>query len=235
MKLKLRLTDPDGVLESIRNAIAAGGEEVVVDVEIVSDKPRFDRTAYMRELMRKRRANPKPVVAAPPPPEPVPPKPTRKPRVKAVPAPQQPMPAIPASLNTEEFRVAWQRWLDHRTNTKRAPVSAVAAGLQLDELAAMGCATAIESINQSIKGGWQSLQPIRKHYENGSGNHRKLDRNDGNSNGEFLAAQSKAYVETTAGKVKAKMQQFADGPTQGVQPGEVPGSGGDGGCGEEHS
>lgn len=230
MKLKLRLTDPDGVLESIRNAIAVGGEEVVVDVEIVSDKPRFDRTAYMRELMRKRRANPKPVVADPPIPEPAPPKPPRKPRAKAVQSPQQPMPAIPDSLNTEEFRVAWQRWLDHRANAKRLPVSSVAACLQLDELAVWGCELSVKSINQSIQGGWQA---IRKHYENGSGNHRKLDRNDGNSNGEFLAAQSKAYVETTAGKVKARMQRFADGPAKGVQTVEVEGSGGDGGSGEE--
>ena len=227
MKLKVRLLDPDGVLESIRNAIASGGEEVVVDVEIVSSgKPKFDRTAYMRELMRKRRANPKPAAIQ----TPEQPKPQiKKPRAKAEKPVQPPMPDIPEPLSTDEFRVAWKNWLDHRAS-KRLPVTPVAARLQLDELAGWGSVVAVESINQSIKGGWQS---IRKPNENSSAS-RTINRNDGNSNGGFLSANSKAYVETTAQKVRARMQGFANGTAEGLQPGEVSGGVGDGGGGQGH-
>jgi hypothetical protein len=66
---------------------------------------------------------------------------------------------LPPELDSDEFKAAWQEWLDFRRKVKRKPVSATAAGKQLKELADWGQAGAIASIQQSIKNDWQGLFP----------------------------------------------------------------------------
>lgn len=65
---------------------------------------------------------------------------------------------IPPTLDTPEFRESWATWLKDRYDRRKA-VTATAAKAQLDKLAKVGVAKAIETINNSIANGWAGLFP----------------------------------------------------------------------------
>lgn len=63
---------------------------------------------------------------------------------------------IPQPLDTDAFRTAWERWVQHRKET-RHPLKPTTIESQLKALAVMGEAKAIAAIEQSILNGWQGL------------------------------------------------------------------------------
>lgn len=69
--------------------------------------------------------------------------------------------ALPAELDTVEFRERWQAWAAYRRK-KRKPISEDAAKRQLEELVRYGPSGAIESINASIANDWQGIFPPKK-------------------------------------------------------------------------
>ena len=74
---------------------------------------------------------------------------------------------IPETLDTPDFRAAWGEWLAYRRERK-ATCSARTLSKQLAMLAELGPAVAIESIENSIRGGWQGLfQPKAEGNHNG--------------------------------------------------------------------
>jgi hypothetical protein len=70
---------------------------------------------------------------------------------------------IPESLDTPEFRAAWQRWLDYRRDVRRKPVSPQAAESTLQNLALWGRRKAMRAIEEAMRNDWQSIhQPTGK-------------------------------------------------------------------------
>jgi hypothetical protein len=67
-----------------------------------------------------------------------------------------PLPPIPASLDTPDFRAAWARWLRHRRE-KRATLNPTTADSQLRTFEKWGEARAIAAIENSIFRGWTGL------------------------------------------------------------------------------
>jgi hypothetical protein len=82
--------------------------------------------------------------------------------------------ALPESLQTAEFRAAWERWCKHRRE-KRKSLTETSVSEQIAELAEWGNDRAIAAIRLSIKKGWQgifedsSTQSNGKPSGNGSG------------------------------------------------------------------
>lgn len=79
---------------------------------------------------------------------------------------ETPLPPIPESIDSPEFREAWASWIAHRKE-KREPIRFTSATRQLKQLAAMGPARAIACIEHTIFKGWTGLrepEPDRNGY-----------------------------------------------------------------------
>lgn len=70
--------------------------------------------------------------------------------------PKAPLPSVPASLDTPEFRAAWADWLAYRAEARK-PVLATSAESQFKRLAAMGPTSAAAAIRHSIAQGYQGI------------------------------------------------------------------------------
>lgn len=68
--------------------------------------------------------------------------------------------AIPESLNTPDFLVAWSDWITYRKE-KKQQVTPSTATRQLKKLAAYPVTVAIGMIEQSIEKGWQGLFELK--------------------------------------------------------------------------
>jgi len=66
---------------------------------------------------------------------------------------------LPSELDSEEFRSAWSEFLEFRKEQRFKPLKPKSVISQWSELATWGKASAIESIRQSIRQGWQGLFP----------------------------------------------------------------------------
>lgn len=71
-----------------------------------------------------------------------------------------PLPDLPATLDTPEMREAWTRWLAVRSAAKK-PVRAPGAAQCFRDFHQWGIHGSIESINESIRNGYQGLFPPR--------------------------------------------------------------------------
>jgi hypothetical protein len=60
---------------------------------------------------------------------------------------------LPLSLDTEEFRATWERWLVYRREIRK-PLKPSTEAAQLKKLAGWGSAKAVTSLEQSITNGW---------------------------------------------------------------------------------
>lgn len=79
---------------------------------------------------------------------------------------------IPPSLDTPEFRAAWERWKTHRREIRHTLKPTTAAS-QLRTLEAWGVARAIAAIDHTVFKGWQGLvepQETRQAASNGTTN-----------------------------------------------------------------
>lgn len=65
-------------------------------------------------------------------------------------------PIIPPSLDTKEFRKAWDLWMKHRTEIKK-PLKPTTIHLQIKKLEEMGVERAIRALQHSIENGWQGI------------------------------------------------------------------------------
>ena len=84
---------------------------------------------------------------------------SREPGTSSVPVPGATVTAlIPVSLDTVEFREAWDDWLDYRRE-RRAVTTPQTKLAQLELLSEMGPAEAVKCIKKSITNGWQGLFP----------------------------------------------------------------------------
>lgn len=63
---------------------------------------------------------------------------------------------IPSEIDSLAFREAWARWVEYRAELKKR-LTPKSAAMQLKMLAGLGESAAIESIEQSIRNGWQGL------------------------------------------------------------------------------
>lgn len=70
---------------------------------------------------------------------------------------------IPAPLpwDSPDFTAAWNDWVSFRAEIKE-PITPTARKIQLRKLKAMGKASAIESIENSINAGWTGLFPPKQ-------------------------------------------------------------------------
>jgi uncharacterized protein YdaU (DUF1376 family) len=66
---------------------------------------------------------------------------------------------IPTELDSDEFRVAWGRWVEYRKSLRRV-LTIQTMNIQLSQLAKVGTAKAIACIDASIAAGWQGLFPF---------------------------------------------------------------------------
>lgn len=69
---------------------------------------------------------------------------------------------IPLSLDTPEFRQAWDDWFAYRREAKLSPWKPVTARLKLAELEALGPAAAVEAIRRSIGNGYLGIFPGKR-------------------------------------------------------------------------
>ena len=67
---------------------------------------------------------------------------------------------IPDVLQNPDFLKAWDDWLNHRRQSRKA-LTAQTQYKQLEFLAGMGAVIAVQSIQQSILNGWQGLFPVK--------------------------------------------------------------------------
>ncbi len=82
-----------------------------------------------------------------------------------------PLPSIPDALKTPEFEAAWNDWIaDRKTRGKK--VTALAAARQLKQLEAWGVTKAIQSIEKSIRNGYQGLFEPHDEHHNSNGSAR---------------------------------------------------------------
>jgi hypothetical protein len=65
---------------------------------------------------------------------------------------------IPPELDTPEFIAAWDEWAAFRRR-KKAKLTTVSTKLQLEDLAPLGVAKAIECLRSSMKNGWTGIFP----------------------------------------------------------------------------
>jgi hypothetical protein len=67
---------------------------------------------------------------------------------------------IPQNLQNQDFAKSWDDWILFRIEKKK-PISDRSATSQLKHLSSMGCALAIECIEQSIRNDWQGLFDVK--------------------------------------------------------------------------
>lgn len=82
-----------------------------------------------------------------------------------------PFEAIPAALESPQFRAAWAEWLSYRRGRRLSSREATLRK-QLDFLASFGVDGAADSIHQSIRNGWQGLfeprtRAVQPHFLDG--------------------------------------------------------------------
>lgn len=78
---------------------------------------------------------------------------------------------IPASLQNDRFRIAFDLWEKHRKEIKK-PNTPTARTQQLNKCAEWGIERAIKAIEHSIAGGYQGIfEPNQNGNSNGNGNH----------------------------------------------------------------
>lgn len=70
---------------------------------------------------------------------------------------KNPLPPLPADLQTPEFEAAWQDWLTFRAE-KKVPLTPTTAKMQFAKFATWGIARSIEVIQHTIAMGWQGLR-----------------------------------------------------------------------------
>lgn len=66
--------------------------------------------------------------------------------------------AIPPSIDTPRFRAAWQAWIEHRREIRK-PLTRHTAIQQVKRFGNLGVDVSVETIRESIIGGWQGLFP----------------------------------------------------------------------------
>jgi hypothetical protein len=64
---------------------------------------------------------------------------------------------IPPTLDTPEFRTAWDEWLQHRRQIKK-PLQPLSQQKQLDEFTSWGPDRAIAAIDHTIRKSWQGIR-----------------------------------------------------------------------------
>lgn len=81
--------------------------------------------------------------------------------------------AIPAGLNSADFRAAWAEWLAYRRE-RRLGVQPMTINRQLRKLAAIGPEAAAACIETSITNGWQGLFPDQQRTAPGHAGRNRL-------------------------------------------------------------
>lgn len=76
--------------------------------------------------------------------------------------------ALPIELDSDEFRIAWGDWIQHRSEIKKPLKPKMASG-QLSMLAEIGCARAVAMIRHTIAMGWQGLREPDGSHVNSQG------------------------------------------------------------------
>lgn len=64
---------------------------------------------------------------------------------------------IPLELNTPEFKKAWEDWIQHRKEIKKA-LTVQSVKMQMGDFVKWGAPRAIAAINYTIKRGWQGIR-----------------------------------------------------------------------------
>lgn len=67
---------------------------------------------------------------------------------------------FPPSFNAPDFKDAWDRWIAYKKEIRKK-MTATTAKMQAKTLSKMGKALAIESIDQSIRNGWQGIFDVK--------------------------------------------------------------------------
>lgn len=65
---------------------------------------------------------------------------------------------IPPTIDTPRFRAAWQAWIEHRREIRK-PLTRHTAIQQVKRFGILGVDVSVETIRESIIGGWQGLFP----------------------------------------------------------------------------
>jgi uncharacterized protein YdaU (DUF1376 family) len=86
---------------------------------------------------------------------------------------------IPSELDSDEFRVAWGRWVEYRKSLRKA-LTIQTMNIQLSQLAKVGTVKAVACIDASIAAGWQGLFPF-------SENKSKTSTHTSNDKSEYAA------------------------------------------------
>jgi hypothetical protein len=69
---------------------------------------------------------------------------------------------FPTNLDTPEFHKAWGDYCDYRKQSRYAKLKPASVQSQLSTLASWGQEDAIQSIQTTIRNGWQGLFPVRR-------------------------------------------------------------------------
>lgn len=114
---------------------------------------------------------------------------------------------LPESLNTPEFRVAWDNWLKDR-KLRRKPVTDYAEELQIKKLEPFGSARAISFIELAIEKGWTGIitddeRSTRKKYQ-GSDGENPRNRRTYNEGVDDSAALLASRLEREAAAIAAE-------------------------------
>ena len=89
----------------------------------------------------------------------------------------------PEGLGSDRFKKVWEEWESHRKEIKK-PLTPTSRQQQLQNLAVMGEAKAIETIQHTIFKGWQGLKEPENgtHQRNNTGSNRNIGTaNEGNA------------------------------------------------------
>ena len=84
---------------------------------------------------------------------------------------------IPSELDSDEFRVAWQRWVEYRKSLRKA-LTIQTMNIQLSQLAKVGTAKAIACIDASIAAGWQGLFPFSESKNTSTNTSKSNDKSE---------------------------------------------------------
>jgi len=108
---------------------------------------------------------------------------------------EEPHDSIPQCLDTQEFRVAWGEWHEHRRENRKA-MTPTSTKRQLKALAALGHDRAVAAINHSIAQGYTgvyepSVQPSRHHGHDPRGNKKAVH--------DAVEKYEKKYAEFSSG------------------------------------
>ena len=138
------------------------------------------RPAYINDRLRKRRKSPEvpggsrrfqevPESSPPSSSPSVSSSPSKKKEKKA------PPPSFPAELQTEEFRVTWTLWEEHREEIRK-PLTPKAIDQTLKKCAKWGQDRAIAAIEHTVANGWQGIREPEAENSGGNGQ-SKADKN----------------------------------------------------------